>query len=125
MTFIKDGIFGPVLLHWKRFFKREYNQSEIIANSLQDFSMNVEVLPLLKHMHHTPPQVGLHTRERRENVKNAFGINPNIKSDRDRKLSVFDGVFTTGLTINERCTERCLHGFYNIYAATFPQTSRN
>jgi ComF family protein len=125
MALLKDGILVPVPLHWKRIFRREYNQSEIIAKSLQKFSTNVEVLPLLKRTRHTLPQVGLRTRERRENVKNAFSINPKIKVDSNRKLIVFDDVFTTGSTINECCKALRHHGFYNVYAATFTQTLRN
>jgi ComF family protein len=125
MTLLENGILVPVPLHWKRVFKREYNQSEVIANYLRKFSANVEVLPLLKRVRHTPPQVGLRIRERRENVKNAFSINPKIKINRDRKLIIFDDVFTTGSTINECCKELHRHGFFNVYAATFTQTSRN
>jgi ComF family protein len=125
MTLLEDGILVPVPLHWRRIFKREYNQSEIVAKSLQKLPANVEVLPLLKRTRHTPPQVGLHIRERCRNVKKAFSINRKIKIDRDRKLIVFDDVFTTGSTINECCQELRRHGFHNIYAATFTQTSRN
>ncbi|MDR2812756.1 MAG: ComF family protein [Puniceicoccales bacterium] len=125
MALLKDGILVPVPLHWKRIFKREYNQSEIIAKSLQKLSVNMKVLPLLKRTRHTPPQVGLRTQERHENVKDAFNINLKIKIDRDCKLIVFDDVFTTGSTINACCKELRKHGFHNIYAATFTQTSRN
>jgi ComF family protein len=125
IALLKGSIVIPVPLHWRRTFKREYNQSEIIAKSLQKLPINVEILPLLKRIRHTPPQVGLRTHERRENVKNAFTINPKIGIDRDRKLVVFDDVFTTGATINECCKVLQNHGFRNIYAATFTQTSRN
>ncbi|MDR1366320.1 MAG: ComF family protein [Puniceicoccales bacterium] len=125
MALLQDSVLIPVPLHWKRIFKREYNQSEIIAKFLKKLSTNVEVLPLLKRTRHTPPQVGLRIHERRQNVKRAFNINHKIKVDRNRKLVVFDDIFTTGSTINECCKELHRHGFHNIYGATFTQTSRN
>jgi ComF family protein len=125
MALLRDSTLIPVPLHWKRIFKREYNQSEIIAKSLQKLPINMEVLPLLKRRRHTPSQVGLRIRERQENVKNAFSLDPKIQIDRDRKLIVFDDVFTTGSTINECCKVLHKHGFHNIYAATFTQVSKN
>jgi ComF family protein len=125
MALLEGGVLIPVPLHWRRAFKREYNQSEIIAKSLQKLSIDLEVLPLLKRIRHTRSQVQLHTRERLENIKNAFSINPKIAIDRDRKLIVFDDIFTTGSTINECCKVLQKHGFRNIYAATFTQTSKN
>ncbi|MDR1591261.1 MAG: ComF family protein [Puniceicoccales bacterium] len=125
MALLQDSILVPVPLHWKRVFKREYNQSEIIAKSLQKLPIDMKVLSLLKRRRHTPPQVGLHINERRENVKNAFSIDPKFKIDHERKLIVFDDVFTTGATINECCKILRKHGFHNIYAATFTQVSKN
>jgi ComF family protein len=125
MALLADSIVIPVPLHWKRMFGREYNQSEIIAKSLLKLSINGEVLPLLKRIRHTPQQVGLHSEKRQQNVKNAFGINHKFEIDRRRKLVVFDDVFTTGSTINACCKELNRHGFYNVYGATFTQTSGN
>lgn len=125
MALLADSALIPVPLHWKRIFKREYNQSEIIVRSLQKLPINVEVLHLLKRIRHTPPQVGLRAHERLQNVENAFDVNPKIKIDRHRKLVVFDDVLTTGSTVNACCKALQNHGFHNVYAATFTQSSRN
>jgi ComF family protein len=125
MEFMGNGVIVPVPLHWRRQFFREYNQSDLLARNLAKLPINSKVLRLLKRNRHTQPQVRLRASERRNNMENAFSINPKIKLPLDRRLIVFDDVFTTGSTINECCKVLKKHGFSNINAATFTQISRN
>jgi ComF family protein len=124
INFLKNSTLVPVPLHWARNFKREYNQSEILVMALRKLPIDVKVFHLLKRTRHTPQQVGLGTLERQYNVKNAFAVNQKINIPRDSKLIIFDDVFTTGATINECAKALRKHGFYNIYGATFAQTSK-
>jgi predicted amidophosphoribosyltransferase len=43
MALLRDSALIPVPLHWRRIFKREYNQSEIIAKSLQKLPINIDL----------------------------------------------------------------------------------
>jgi ComF family protein len=124
MDFLADGVLVPVPLHWRRQFFREYNQSELLAKTLEKLPLRSRVLPLLKRIRHTRPQVELHASERQDNMRNAFRINAKIKIPLHSKLIVFDDVLTTGSTINECARALQKHGFLNTYAATFAQTTQ-
>jgi ComF family protein len=122
MDFIGESVLVPVPLHWRRQFFREYNQSELLAKTLEKLPIHSRVLPLLKRIRYARPQVELHASERHNNMRNAFRINAKIKIPLHSKLIVFDDVLTTGSTINECAKVLQQHGFLNIYAATFTQT---
>ncbi|MDR3317181.1 MAG: double zinc ribbon domain-containing protein [Puniceicoccales bacterium] len=125
MNFIADSVIVPVPLYWRRQFFREYNQSEVLAHRLTKLPIHVQVLPLLKRIRHTRTQVGLRIAERRNNMRNAFAINPEVKIALDTKLIVFDDIFTTGSTLNECCNTLKKYGFTNIYGASFSQVCPN
>jgi ComF family protein len=125
MAFIADSVIVPVPLHWRRQFFREYNQSELLAQTLAKLPIRTRVLPLLKRTRYTRPQVELHASERHDNMRYAFCVNAKIKIPLETKLIVFDDVLTTGSTINECCKTLQKHGFLNIHAATFSQTSKD
>jgi ComF family protein len=125
MDFIADSVLVPVPLHWRRQFFREYNQSELLAKTLEKFPIPIQVLPLLKRIRYTRPQVELHASERHDNMRHAFRMNAKIKIPLDTKLVVFDDVLTTGSTINECCKVLQKYGFSNINAATFAQTTKD
>ncbi|MDR2807261.1 MAG: ComF family protein [Puniceicoccales bacterium] len=121
MSFIADSTFVPVPLHWRRQFSREYNQSTVLAKALAKLPIRSQVLPLLRRVRYTRPQVELRADERQINMQGAFALLPKIKIPLETKLVVFDDVLTTGATINECCKILQKHGFSNIYAATFAQ----
>lgn len=91
----------PVPLHWLRYYKRGYNQAEVIATS---FCKNTG-LPLGKHIlrrcRHTRPQKELTDQERMQNLMNAFSINARQKKQiRGKKILLIDDIYTTGTTID-------------------------
>lgn len=119
----------PVPLHWRRYFVREYNQSELITRELVKQERSIKMLPLLKRKRYTRPQVGLNANERQSNVQDAFVLNEKILKkaniSSDTKIIVFDDVLTTGATLNACCKTLIQNGFESVYAATFAQTIKH
>jgi predicted amidophosphoribosyltransferase len=117
-----DSVLIPVPLHWRRYFWREYNQSEFLVRELVKLPIRAQTLNLLRRTRFTRPQVELHATERCRNIQYAFRVNTSIKIPLNTRLIVFDDILTTGSTINECCRTLQAYGFSNIYAATFAQT---
>ena len=85
----------------KRKLQRGYNQSELIARKI---AKNIENLQFLQNILYkkidTLPQSTLNKIQRRNNVKNAYIIK-NTKAIQNKKVLLFDDVFTTGSTVEE------------------------
>lgn len=89
----------PVPLHWLRYFKRGYNQAEIMAQEISK-ELNIEILNCVKRINNTKYQSLLSKEERANNVKNAFTLDSKLaKSIKAKHLLVVDDLFTTGSTV--------------------------
>lgn len=99
----------PVPLHWRRLFRRRYNQSALLARSAASARRNVSVLPdALRRLNNDPSQAGRKAAARRDNVRSAFGVSPRATRDlRNSRALVVDDVFTTGATV-EACARTLL-----------------
>lgn len=98
----------PVPLHWRRLFKRRYNQSAELARALAR-SSGVAALPDgLARTRQTPSQGSLSRTRRRANVRDAFTV-PARHRERiaGRHVVVIDDVMTTGATV-EACAAALL-----------------
>ena len=91
---------APVPLHWKRRFRRQYNQSALLGKALGK-QKNIPFEPLvLKRIKNTESQGHKHQKQRQLNVKGAFKvIKPNLIFG--KTVLLIDDVMTTGATINE------------------------
>lgn len=97
----KSDIIIPVPLHPKRLWFRRYNQAALLAKDIAKKSNKKSVLDLLKRIHHTPTQGLMNKSKRKENVKNAFAVNPKFaEMVHGKTILVVDDVFTTGATLN-------------------------
>ena len=98
--FIKSyDIIIPVPIHKTRIRKRGYNQSELIAKELAkklNIGYNKKVLIKVKK---NKPQSILNKKERKENTENVYKI-INKEKIYDKKILIFDDIYTTGATIN-------------------------
>lgn len=93
-----------VPIHKKRFKKRGYNQSELIACDISKNCNMPYYKNVLKKEKNIVAQSLLDGLDRVRNIKDAFEICEDFKKDgliRDKKIAIFDDVFTTGATVNE------------------------
>lgn len=89
-----------VPLHKKRKAERGYNQSELIASEIAKNLNGLEYINLLKKIKNNPKQSLLTKEKRIANVKNAYEvINQEILVN--KKIILFDDIYTTGSTVNE------------------------
>lgn len=101
-SFLKNyDIIVSVPISKKRKLERGYNQCELIA---KDISRNICTLALetrvLYKKINNVPQSTLSKFDRLNNVKNVYGLK-NYNVVKDKKIILFDDVFTTGSTANE------------------------
>jgi ComF family protein len=91
----------PIPLHKLKRRERGYNQSEYICKGISEV-MNIHVnRALIRRNKYTQSQTQLNLRERKENVDDAFEINPKLQSVVGGKTFILvDDVITTGSTIN-------------------------
>lgn len=92
----------PIPLHWTRYAKRGYNQSEEIAHYLSR-KMGVPMLKVLKRTKQTPFQSCFDKVGRQKNMQDAFQL---VMPEHKRKefsykrLVLIDDVMTTGATLH-------------------------
>jgi ComF family protein len=114
----KKAFLLPVPLHYLRKQKRGFNQSAIIAETLSDNFLNLEVLYLVKRIKNTNQQAKKNKNQRINNIKDAFQIDKSYLDKIDKNIYIFivDDVISTGLTVME--VEKILrdNGFKNIFA---------
>jgi ComF family protein len=87
----------PVPLHPLRHAERGFNQSAEIARHLGRCLRLPVDESLATRQRATPPQVGLHQRQRRRNLWHAFAAGPAP----GRRVALVDDVTTTGTTLQE------------------------
>jgi ComF family protein len=89
----------PVPLHWRRLFKRRYNQSALFAYSVaKQIGVPCDVT-VLKRVQYTRPQMRLDRKTRLQNVTKAFAV-ANAASIHGKTVLLVDDVVTTGATAN-------------------------
>ena len=87
----------PIPLHWQRFLKRSYNQTELLA-SLIGSEMGKPVIRGLKKVRATPHQSRLKKSKRQKFLKNCFAVRSH--SFECKKVLLLDDVLTTGATVS-------------------------
>ena len=101
MTNLKNHEFDyliPIPLHWTRFLRRGFNQTEVVATILSSKSSK-PVANILKRNKYTKFQSSLDVYKRNENVKNAFKIELKKNIYEGRNLLLVDDLLTSGATI--------------------------
>jgi ComF family protein len=86
----------PMPLHWRRRWKRGFNQSDLLAREIAR-RWQVPIRRLARRKKATAPQAGLTSAQRRLNVRGAFEVKRGHRLDGMRLLLV-DDVLTTGAT---------------------------
>jgi ComF family protein len=98
---------APVPLHWRRLLTRRYNQAQLLARIVVREAApgsRTRLAPdLLRRRRWTGSQTGLHAKERRSNVRQAFDIHPRwLATVAGKSVLLVDDVLTTGATV-EAC----------------------
>ena len=96
----KYDIIIPVPIHIKRKRQRGYNQSELIARKIAKHLKLELVTNCLIKQKSTVPQSSLTKKQRQENVKQVYKI-INAQKIKDKRIIIFDDIYTTGATANE------------------------
>lgn len=98
----KIDLIIPIPMHIDRLKKRGFNQSVLLAKDLAKrirIPWNHSVLVKIRN---TPPQVSLHKKARKENLKKAFVVSESWKPFLNHaSVLLIDDVITTGTTILE------------------------
>ncbi len=90
----------PIPLHWRRLWRRKYNQSALLAYGISR-QTNILCLPdLLWRTRYTKPQMRLKRSERAKNVRNVFAVAEKFSTSiKDKNILLIDDVVTTGATV--------------------------
>ena len=89
-----------VPIHIRRKMQRGYNQSELIANEIAKNTGITYMAKNLVKIKNTEKQSTLTKSQRVENVENAFAVKEANKIV-NKKIILFDDIYTTGSTVNE------------------------
>jgi ComF family protein len=90
----------PVPLHWRRFFRRRFNQSAELARAVSALSELPFAPSAVRRVKLTRQQVGLERKEREENVRAAFRVPAEAEIEiAGRRVLLIDDVYTTGATV--------------------------
>lgn len=84
----------PVPLHWRRYWQRGFNQSELLAQTVARRS-GISLEGTLRRVRYTTSQAGLSHTGRRKNVTAAFQCRRDLKG---KRVLLIDDVMTTGST---------------------------
>ncbi len=93
-------IIVPVPIHKKRIIERGYNQSELITKEIAKNIKQIKYIKALKKIKNNERQSELKKEERNQNVKNVYEIQ-NKQIIENKKVILFDDIYTTGSTANE------------------------
>lgn len=92
-------ILVPIPLYKERLRQRGYNHAQLLAEGLAK-KFNLELIDALQRVKTTKSQFGLKLEDRKENLKNAFILNPEYKI-RNANIFLVDDILTTGSTLLE------------------------
>ncbi len=112
-------ILAPIPLFPSRERERGYNQAELLAMDLSK-RLGIKTNNLLKRVKKTSSQVTLSKKQRKENIKNVFELNPDSKNyiHKDSSAFLVDDVFTTGATLTEAARILKRNGMKSVWALT-------
>ena len=103
----------PVPLHWRRQWKRGYNQAEVIARGISEgLSGDIPVLTdVLRRVRYSTSQTRMSVGSKWENVSGAFVLRDPSEASQalaGRHVLLVDDVLTTGATV-EACWDVLRH----------------
>lgn len=96
----KYDIIIPIPISSSRKRERGYNQSELLARKISKMA-NIHIeTQVLKKAKNNQPQSSLNKEQRRQNVKNVYKVQNEVKIQ-NKEILLLDDIYTTGSTANE------------------------
>jgi ComF family protein len=121
-----DAVIVPVPLHWRRLFKRRYNQSALLALRLSGTTGAPALLDALVRSRPTPAQQGLSADARRRNLQGAIVVSeargPAIAG---RRVIMIDDVLTTGATLSSCARALKRAGAREVFGLVLARVARD
>jgi ComF family protein len=114
----------PVPLYKDRLRQREFNQSALLAKYTAKKTGRSLLVDCLVKARDTMPQVGLSSRERRSNIRNAFEVKKK-ELIKGKDILLIDDVITTGATVRECSRVLKKAGAGNIYVMALAHGTRD
>lgn len=105
-----------VPLHKKRYRKRGFNQSQLIAENISK-QLKIPYIEALVKVKNNKIQHTLKSKERMSNVKNAYKVVDKAIL-KDKNILIIDDIITTGHTLGECCNVLCKGGAKDVFCAT-------
>jgi ComF family protein len=90
----------PVPMEKQKKLARGYNQAELIVDIIAKNAQISNGKNVICKIKNTKTQSLLNYRERQDNVKNAFFVSQ-IENVKNKRIILFDDIYTTGATVNE------------------------
>lgn len=114
----KYDIIIPVPISKKRKRKRGYNQSELIIKECAKIRKDIVICTdALYKIKDTKPQSTLDKEQRKINLKGAYKVK-NIETIKNKKVLLFDDIYTTGSTLEECAKVLKQEGAYEVGVLT-------
>jgi len=111
-----------VPLHWRKKWRRGFNQSELLARHVAN-KRGAPVLRALRRVRPTEVQAGLTVAGRRKNVAGAFRVAPGARLEAKRILLI-DDVMTTGATASACASALKRAGAKSVSLVTLARVDR-
>lgn len=118
LEFAEDAILVPVPLHWKKQWKRGFNQSLLLAEGIAGLVPSAQVWNGLRRPESKISQTMLSREERTRNVRGVFELRK-MPPQPEARYIVVDDVFTTGATLNASAYALLLGGIRRIDVMSF------
>jgi ComF family protein len=123
---LEDGasfdVVVPVPLHWRKGWRRGFNQAELLAREVAR-RRGTSVLRALRRKRPTATQAGLTSAGRRRNVAGAFLLRSGADV-RGKRILLVDDVMTTGATANACANALKRGGAKSVSLATLARVDR-